>query len=320
MHRPRIVVLDGFALNPGDLSWDRLRELGDCAIHDRSTPAETLERAHEAEAVLTNKAPLPREAIAQLPRLRYIGVTATGYNVVDTAAARERGIPVSNVPIYGTSSVAQMVFAHILNFAMNVAGHAAAVRDGRWTRSIDWCFWDTPLLELEGLTLGVVGLGRIGEATARLAQGFGMRVIAYTRSGMTDLPGVACVGLEELFQRSDVVSLHCPLTPATEKLVNRERLALMKPSALLVNTGRGPLVDEVALAEALNAGRLAAAALDVLSAEPPRADNPLLAARNCCITPHIAWATQAARQRLLDTAVDNVAAFLAGRPIHVVNP
>jgi glycerate dehydrogenase len=320
MSRRRIVVLDGFALNPGDLSWDRLHALGDCTVYDRSTPAETRERARDAELALTNKTPLDRATIAALPQLAYIGVLATGYNVVDVAAASERGIVVANVPIYGTSSVAQMAFAHLLHLTQNVAGHAAAVREGRWTASVDWCFWDTPQLELDGLTMGIVGLGRIGTATARLAQAFGMQVIAYTRSATIALAGVERVELDELFAQSDVVSLHCPLTPETERLVNRARLALMKPSAFLINTSRGPLVDETALAEALNAGRLAGAGLDVLALEPPTADNPLLSARNCHVTPHIAWATRAARARLLDMAIDNVAAFLAGALAHVVNP
>lgn len=316
---PYIVVVDGHTLNPGDLSWERLGELGRFDVYDRSTTAQVLERAARASAILTNKVVLSRETIAQLPNLNYIGVTATGHNVVDSFAARERGIPVTNVPIYGTRSVAQMVFAHLLNITQNVAGHAAAVRKDRWSQAIDWCFWDTPLIELDGLTMGLVGLGRIGQETAHLARAFGMKVIAYSRSSGNSLEFVQRVELEELFSTSDVLSLHCPLTPETEKIVNRERLSRMKPTAILINTSRGPLVDEDALAAALNTGQIAAAGLDVLAHEPARPDNPLIKAKNCHITPHIAWATSAARSRLLKTAIDNLAAFLAGRPIHVVN-
>lgn len=316
---PKIVVLDGHSLNPGDLSWDRLRELGACEIYDRSTPAEVPVRTAGATAILINKVPISRELLTQQPELKYIGVTATGHNVVDSVAARERGILVTNVPVYGTRSVAQMVFAHVLNITQNVGGHAAAVRDDRWSRAIDWCFWDTPLVELDGLTMGLVGLGRIGQATAHLAHAFGMKVIGYSRSTGNSPEYIRRVELEELFRTSDVVSLHCPLTPETDKIVNRERLALMKPTAILINTSRGPLVDEDALAAALNSGQIAAAGLDVLAHEPARPDNPLITAKNCHITPHIAWATSAARARLLNTAVDNLAAFLAGKAVHVVN-
>lgn len=314
-----IVVLDGAALNPGDLSWDGLQALGECRIYDRSNAMEVLERAADADTVLTNKAPLNRETIGQLKRLKYIGVTATGYNCVDVSAAREQGIAVTNVPIYGTNSVAQMVFAHILNLTQNVSGHGAAVREGRWNQAIDWCFWDTPLVELEGLTLGVVGLGRIGLATARIAQAFGMKVIAHTRTGGSAGSSIENVDLQTLFRQSDVISLHCPLTQATEQLVNRERLALMKPTAFLINTSRGQLVDEAALADALDFSQIAGAGLDVLAAEPPADDNPLLWAKNCIVTPHIAWATKAARERLMTTAIENLAAFFAGKPCHVVN-
>ena len=316
---PRIVVLDGFALNPGDLSWERLSQLGECQVHDRSNPAETLERALDAEVVLINKVPLNRETITALPKLSYIGVMATGYNVVDVRAARDRGITVTNVPIYGTNSVAQMVFAHLLNHAQNVAGHAAAVREGRWARSIDWCFWDTPMLELEGLTMGIVGLGRIGLATARIAHAFGMKVVAHSRRASSPSDFIKMVDLDALFRTSDVVSLSCPLTPDTERFVNRDRIAMMKPSAFFINTSRGQLVDEAALADALNSGQIAGAGLDVLSVEPPPYESPLTTARNCHITPHIAWATRAARSRLLDTVIDNLAAYLAGTPTHVVS-
>ncbi|MEX0641741.1 MAG: D-2-hydroxyacid dehydrogenase [Pirellulales bacterium] len=319
MARALIVVLDSFALNPGDLSWGRLSALGECRIYERSNTDEVRVRAGEAEVVLTNKVEFDGGMIAALSKLSYIGVTATGYNIIDIAAARARDITVTNVPIYGTSSVAQMVFAHLLNLTQNVAGHASAVRNGRWARSIDWCFWDTPLLELEGMTMGLVGLGRIGKATARIAQALGMRVVAHTRGMYSDVPSVDLVDLDTLFRCSDVVSLHCPLTPVTERLVNRERLGIMQKSAFLINTSRGPLVDEAALAEALNAGQIAGAGLDVLAVEPPTNDNPLLSAKNCYVTPHIAWATRAARGRLLNMAIDNVAAYLQGAPTHVVS-
>jgi glycerate dehydrogenase len=314
-----IVVLDGHTLNPGDLSWDELRALAPCDIHDRTAPEQLHARAKYADVLITNKAPLRREHFVELPKLKYIGVTATGYNVVDVEAARERGIVVTNVPTYGTRSVAQMTFALLLELTQHVGHHSRRVAEGAWSAQVDWCFWERPLIELEDLTLGIVGLGRIGRAVAELALAFGMNVQTATRSQPTGLPhGVRVVALEELFRTSDVVSLHCQLTPETHKLVNAERLALMKPTAFLLNTSRGPLIDELALADALNADRLAGAALDVLSVEPPPAGNPLLTAKNCLITPHIAWATRAARARLLRIAVENVRAFLAGRPVNVV--
>jgi glycerate dehydrogenase len=312
-----ILVLDGHTLNPGDLSWDPLRALGPCRIYDRTAADTVVERAKEAEILLTNKTPISRDAIAALPGLRYIGVLATGYNVVDAEAARQRGIPVTNVPTYGTSSVSQMVFAHLLNLALRVGHHASTVSEGRWSRAEDFCYWDYPLLELEGLTMGVIGYGRIGQATARLALAFGMSVIACDRTDVA--PPGTMASLEAVFRTSDVVSLHCPLTPETLHLVNANRLRLMKPTAFLVNTSRGGLVDESALAEALNTGCIAGAGIDVLSTEPPSPDNPLLHARNCYITPHIAWATRAARARLLDAAVGNIKAFLDGSPRNVVN-
>lgn len=316
----QIVVLDGYTLNPGDLDWVKLEALGPTVIHDRTPADQIVARAANAEIILTNKTILSRETLDRLPRLRYIGVLATGYNVVDLDAARQRGVPVTNVPTYGTSSVAQMVFAHLLNLTQHVADHSRGVADGRWSQSDDFCYWDTPLVELAGLTMGLVGFGRIGRAVAQIAQAFGMNVLVYDVTAPPEPPeGVRFVSLEDVVRQSDVVSLHCPLTPATQKLINAERLALMKPSAILINTSRGPLVDEPALADALNAGRLAGACLDVLSVEPPPADNPLLTAKNCHITPHIAWATQAARQRLLDTAVANVQAFIDGKPRNVVS-
>lgn len=314
-----IVVLDGFTLNPGDLSWERLRALGACEIHDRSAADEVVPRAANADIVLTNKTVVSRAHLEQLPRLKYIGVLATGYNIVDVAAARARHIPVANVPTYGTRSVAQMTIALLLELTQHVGHHAQTVREGRWTRSPDFCYWDFPLVELDGLTLGIVGFGRIGRAVAELAAAFGMKVLAFTRSKEIQAsPQIRLTDLKTLLAESDVVSLHCPLTPDTKHLINGERLAWMKPSAFLLNTSRGPLVDEIALAEALNSGRLAGAALDVLAVEPPPADNPLFTARNCLVTPHIAWATRAARARLMQTAVANVAAFLAGKPQNLV--
>jgi glycerate dehydrogenase len=316
----QIVVLDGYTLNPGDLSWEGLEALGPCEIHDRTAPELVIDRAAKAAILLTNKTVLERDAIDQLPELKYIGLLATGYNVVDVDAAAERGVPVTNVPTYGTRSVAQMVFAHLLHLTQHVAEHARSVAEGRWTTSDDFCYWDYPLVELAGMTMGIVGFGRIGRATADLALAMGMNVLAYDAVAPADVPpGVEMVELDELFRTADVVSLHCPLTPDTERLVNADRLALMKPTAYLINTSRGPLVSEPALAGALNTARIAGAALDVLSVEPPPADNPLLTAKNCHITPHIAWATKSARARLLTTVVENVAAFLAGRPQNVVN-
>ncbi|MEE8450854.1 MAG: D-2-hydroxyacid dehydrogenase [Thermoguttaceae bacterium] len=316
----RIVVLDGYTLNPGDLSWSELEALGACEIHDRTGPSQVVDRARDAQIVLINKVALGREQIDQLAELQYVGVLATGYNIVDTEAARQRGIPVTNVPTYGTDSVAQMVFAHLLNLTQRVAHHGRSVAEGRWSESEDFCYWDHPLVELAGLTMGIVGFGRIGRATARLAAAFGMRVVAHDVTAPSSVPDdVEIVELDALFRTSDVVSLHCPLTPATQQLVDRERLALMKSTAFLINTSRGPLIDQQALAEALDTGRLAGAGLDVLAVEPPQPDNPLPAAKNCIITPHIAWATRAARSRLLGTVVGNVKAFLEGRPENVVN-
>jgi glycerate dehydrogenase len=318
----RIVVLDGFTLNPGDLSWDGLRRLGECVVYDRTDAGDVVQRATGAEIVLTNKTPVTAEALGRLAGLRYIGVLATGYNIVDAQAARSRGIVVTNVPTYGTESVAQTVFAHLLHWAQNVGHHAAGVRDGRWSASVDFCYWDQPLVEVHGLTMGIVGLGRIGLATARIARAFGMQVVACDRPGMlpAEGSGIRMMGLDDLFRESDVVSLHCPLTADTKHLVNRSRLALMKRTAVLINTSRGGLVDEKALAAALNEGSIAGAGLDVLTVEPPPRTNALIGARNCSITPHSAWATVAARNRLMAIAVGNVRSFLAGQPTNVVHP
>jgi glycerate dehydrogenase len=315
-----IVVLDGYTLNPGDLSWAELEELGSCAVHDR-TPAELIiERASAADIVLTNKTPLTRETIFALPNLKYIGVLATGYNVVDVAAAKERGITVTNVPDYSTASVAQLTFALLLELTHHVGHHAQTVRDGKWSRSADFCYWDFPLVELQGLKLGIVGFGKIGRAVAKIADAFGMHVIVHTRTKPRDLERHHVFSeLDSLFEWSDVVTLHCPLTPETKHLVNAERLARMKPMAFLLNTGRGPLVDEQALANALNEGRIAGAGLDVLCVEPPRDGNPLFTTKNCIITPHIAWASRASRERLMDIAVENLRAVARGKPQNVVS-
>jgi glycerate dehydrogenase len=316
----RIVLPDCHTLNPGDLSWKELEALGDCTFYERSQPEELLDRCCEAHVLLVNKVKVHGSLIEQLAKLRYIGVTATGYDVVDVDAARRRGIPVTNVPTYGTPSVAQMVFAHLLNLTQRVADHARTVTEGRWAACRDFCYWDYPLVELAGLTMGIVGFGRIGQATARIALAMGMKVLAFdvaARDG--ECEGVEMVELDRLVRQSDVVTLHCPLTPETERMIDAPRLASMKRSAFLINTSRGGLVDEPALAEALNRGQIAGAGLDVLSSEPPPPDHPLLGAQNCFITPHIAWATRAARQRLLDIVVHNLRAFVEGRPQNVVN-
>ena len=316
----KIVALDGYAANPGALSWDEMKKLGECVVYDRTAPAEVVERAEGADVLLTNKVVITAEHMAALPQLKYIGVMATGYNIVDTAAAKERGITVTNIPAYSTDSVAQMVFAHLLNIAQQVQHHSEEVHKGRWTNSPDFCFWDTPLIELAGKKMGIVGLGNTGMRTARIAISFGMEVCAYTSKSHFQLPPeIKKMELDELFAECDVVSLHCPLTEQTREMVNARRLSLMKPTAILINTGRGPLVNEQDLADALNSGRIYAAGVDVLSQEPPRADNPLLTARNCYITPHIAWASTAARERLMQIALDNLKAYQEGKPIHVVN-
>lgn len=315
----KIVALDGYAANPGDLSWDELKALGECVIYDRTAPEEVLERAADAEVVLTNKVVITAEMMAALPQLKYIGVMATGYNIVDIDAARERGIIVTNIPSYSTDSVAQMVFAHILNIAQQVQHHSEAVHQGRWTSSKDFCFWDTPLIELRGKKLGIVGLGNTGYTTARIAIGFGMEVYAYTSKSSFQLPPeIKKMELDQLFSECDIISLHCLLTDKTRELVNAARLKLMKPTAILINTGRGQLVNEQDLADALNNGQIYAAGLDVLSQEPPKADNPLLTARNCYITPHIAWASAAARERLMGILFDNLKGYIEGKVINNV--
>ena len=315
----RIVILDGYTANPGDLSWEGLKEWGEVTVYDRTKPSETVERAAEAEVVLTNKVIIGREEMAQLPHLQYIGVLATGYNVVDTEAAHERGITVTNVPAYSTESVAQMVFAHLLTVTNRTEHYAIANREGRWTNNKDFCYWDFPHQELSGKSFGIVGLGNIGQRVAAIAHAFGMRVCAYTSKSESQLPSyVEKKPLTDLLSESDVISLHCPLTPDTRHLINSDTLQKMKPSAILINTGRGPLVDDQAVAEALAEGRLAAFCADVLTEEPPKATNSLLNQSNAFITPHIAWASTEARIRLLQVAIGNVCSFLDGHPQNVV--
>ena len=314
----KIVVLDGHTLNPGDLDWSPLHSLGQCVIHPRAASADIVPRSRDADIVVTNKVPLSAETLSALPRLKFIAVTATGYNIVDVAAARARGIPVSNVPAYGTRSVAQLTVALLLELAHRTGEHAASVRQGGWSSNADWCYWNHPLIELDGKVLGIVGLGRIGRAVAALGGAFGMKVIAHSRSAVA-ADGIEMVDIDTLFRRSDVVSLHCPLTPETRHVVNATRLGLMKRGAFLLNTSRGPLIDEPALRDALVSGHLAGAGLDVLSVEPPPPDHPLLRAPNCIITPHIAWATHAARSRLMAVTVENLRRFVAGQPQNVVN-
>ncbi len=315
----RIVILDGFTANPGDLSWRELEKLGDVTVYERTKAEETVSRAAGAEIVLTNKVILGRQEIEELPQLEYIGVLATGYNVVDIDAAHERGITVTNVPAYSTESVAQMVFAHLLTVTNRPEHYAQQVRKGHWNCRPDFCYWDTPLTELSGKTFGIVGLGNIGQRVAQIALAFGMNVIALTSKATGQLPtGIRKAELQTLLSASDVVSLHCPLTAATHHLIHRGTLQLMKPSAILINTGRGPLVDDAAVAEGLAGGRIAAYCADVLTEEPPRAGNPLLQQPHAFITPHIAWATREARLRLICTAIENVHAFLGHRPQNVV--
>ncbi len=314
----KIVILDGHCLNPGDLSWTAIEQLGEVTVYNRTTPQQLHQRAQNAEILLTNKTIIDATAIESLPCLKYIGVLATGYNVVDTDYAAQRGIVVTNIPSYSTMSVAQMVFAHILNITQNVAHYAASNRNGTWSNCADFSYTDTPLTELCGKTIGIVGLGNTGMATARIALAMGMNVIALTSK--TELPnGINAVSLEQLFSESDIVSLHCPLTTTTKHIVCAKNLSMMKRTAILINTGRGPLVDEEALAQALQTKQITAAGLDVLTNEPPLPNNPLLKLNNCYITPHIAWATIEARKRLMSIAADNIKAFIAGQPINKVN-
>lgn len=315
----KIVVLDGHTLNPGDLSWDGLKPLGDCAFFERSAPREVVDRLQNATATLTNKVPISAETMARLPELKYIGVTATGFNIVDVQAAKARGITVTNVPAYGTDSVAQATFALLLELTNHVGHHAQTVRDGRWNLCPDFCYWDFPLVELAGLTMGIVGYGRIGQKVGQIAQAFGMKVVA-TQSRSRPLEnGVQSVTIDTLLKGSDVVSLHCPLTPDTRDLINATRLKMMKSTAYLLNSSRGPLIVEKDLANALHARQIAGAGLDVLSVEPPIERSPLFDAPNCFITPHQAWATRAARKRLMAVTIQNLKSYLDGKPRNVVS-
>ena len=321
-----IVVLDGYTLNPGDLSWEGFERFGDLTVYDRtcydgSREDLVIERAREAEVVLTNKTILSRKVIESLPQLKYIGVLATGYNVVDIEAARERGIVVTNVPTYGTEAVAQMAIALLLEMCHHVGAHSESVKKGEWASNPDWCYWKYPLIELAGKTMGIIGYGRIGQATGRIAQALGMKVLAYDKYVNKDLESdtMRYVELDELLAQADVIALHCLLTEETEGIINKDTIAKMKDGVMIVNNSRGQLMVEEDLAAALNSGKVAGAALDVASTEPIRMDNPLLKAKNCIITPHISWAPREARQRLMDIAVENLAQFLAGKPINVVN-
>lgn len=315
----KIVVLDGYAVIHETSAWQWLNEFGEFTVYERTIPSMVIERAINADAVLTNKTVIGETEMSALPSLQYIGVLATGYNVIDTEAARRHGIVVTNIPAYSTMSVAQSVFAHILHITNHVGHYATENAAGRWSRNPDFCYYDTPLTELAGKVMGIVGFGRIGQATAQIAQAFGLKVKVFTSKSQEVLPeDVEKVDLNDIFKLSDIVSLHCPLTPDTFHLVNAERLALMKPTAMLINTSRGPIIDEQAVADALNNGSLYAAGMDVLTEEPPRADCPLLSAANCFITPHIAWATSEARARLMSICHENLAAFANGHPIHTV--
>ena len=316
----KIVVLDGYGVNPGDLSWEKLKQLGELTVYERTAPEDVVKRTEEADVVLTNKVVLSADVMNRLPKLKYIGVLATGYNVVDTEAARAHGVVVTNIPAYSTDSVVQMTFAHILNITNRVAHYARENREGKWVKSKDFCYWDTPLLELSGLTLGVVGLGNIGMKVARVARTLGMEVYAATSKSSSSLPeGIQKTTFKGLLGVCGVLTLHCPLTPDTRELVNAKTLQMMKRGAIVINTGRGPLVNENDVAEALRSGQLAAYGADVMCQEPPLADNPLLREPNAFITPHVAWATVDARKRLITIAVENIKAFIEGKPVNVVD-
>ena len=315
----KIVILDGYTENPGDLSWGEFEKLGELVVYDRTPPDKVVERIGDAEAVIVNKTPITAETLAAC-KLRYIGVLATGYNVVDCEAARARGIPVTNIPAYGTDAVGQFAIALLLEICHHIGHHDTTVHDGKWAASPDWCYWDYPLIELAGKTMGIIGFGRIGQTTGRIANALNMQVIAYDERPNDAGKSIAgYVSLEELFSRSDVIALHCPLFPATQGLINKNTIAKMKDGVIIINNSRGPLVVEQDLAEALNRGKVYAAGLDVVSTEPVSADNPLLQAKNCVITPHISWASKESRQRLMDIAVHNLRAFIEGQPVNVVN-
>lgn len=316
----KIVILDGYTENPGDLSWEGFERLGDLVVYDRTPADQIVERMKDAEIVYTNKTPISRETIAVCPELKFIGVLATGYNVVDTAAAKEAGIPVSNIPTYGTDGVAQFAIALLLELCHHIGEHSDCVKAGVWTNNQDWCFWNHPLIELAGKTMGIIGFGRIGQKTGQIAKALGMNVIAYDEYSNDAGREIAeYVTLEELLAQSDVISLHCPLFPSTEGIINKANIAKMKDGVMIINDSRGPLIVEEDLRDALNSGKVAGAAVDVVSVEPIRMDNPLLSAKNCIITPHIAWAPKESRQRLMNIAVDNLNAYLNGKPQNVVN-
>ena len=315
----KIVILDGYTANPGDLSWKALEEVGEVTIYERTSPQDVIVRAKDADIVLTNKVCFGKEELAQLPHLKYIGVTGTGYNVIDVNAAHERGIIVTNVPAYSTDSVAQMVFAHLLTVTNRVEHYSIQNRNGKWSSCADFSYSDTPLTEIAGKTIGILGLGNIGQRVATIALAFGMKVLAMTSKPASSLmEGITKVAFEDLLTQSDILTLHCPLTPETHHIINADSLQMMKPSAILINTGRGPLIDEQAVANALNTNRLFAYCTDVMGNEPPSINNPLLQSPNAYITPHIAWATREARIRLLDIVIDNVKAFVSGKPVNVV--
>ncbi len=319
----KIVVLDGFTENPGDLSWEGLEQLGELTVYDRTAGDEAViaERIGDAEAVYTNKVPISRKVLECCLNLRFIGVLATGYNVVDTAAAKERQIPVCNIPSYGTDAVAQFAIALLLEICHHIGHHSDAVHQGRWSSNQDWCFWDYPLIELAGKTMGIIGFGRIGQSTGRIAQAMGMKVLAYDSFKIPELESATCkyTDLDTLFAQSDVISLHCPLFPETEGMIHQGSIAKMKDGVIILNNSRGPLIVEEDLAQALKTGKVYAAGLDVVSSEPVREDNPLLKAPNCLITPHISWAPKESRQRLMDIAVKNLKNFLEGNPVNIVN-
>lgn len=315
----KIVVLDGYAANPGDFNWKELEKLGECTIYDRTADENILERIKNAEIILTNKTPITAETIEKSPQLKYIGVLATGYNIVDIEAAKGKGVIVTNIPAYSTNSVAQLTFAHLLNIAQRVQTHSDEVRKGRWSSHTDFCFWDTPLIELFGKKMGIIGLGNTGMATAKIALGFGLEVFAYTSKSQDDLPeGIQKIDLNDLYKECDIISLHCPLNNETNQMINATSLAMMKPSTILLNTARGGLINEADLAEALNKDRIYAAGVDVLTQEPPLPNNPLLTAKNCFITPHFAWASFSARERLMDILLKNIKAYINGNPINNV--
>ncbi len=317
----KIVVLDGYTLNPGDISWSGLEQYGELTVYDRTPADKIVERIGNAEIVYTNKTPLTKETFDRCPTIKFVGVLATGYNVVDTEYAKSKGIPVTNIPTYGTAAVAQFAFALLLELCHHVGAHSDSVHNGDWTNCADFCYWNYPLVELAGKTFGIIGFGKIGQAAAKIAQALGMKVLAYDQFIDKNLEndGLKYVELDELFAKSDIISLHCPLFPSTQGIINKTNIAKMKDGVMLVNTSRGPLVVEQDLAEALNSGKISGAALDVVSSEPIRSDNVLLKAKNCIITPHIAWAPRESRSRLMNIAADNLAAFLTGKSVNVVN-